>query len=74
VEAIVPNYPTAIFPTYAATIGRFAGGVVSQSSTRFTVAYDFPDQATAIAFKDDMANAMRASTRSATLISVHDGD
>ena len=70
-EALLPSYPTAVVPTYEASIGRFPGGITSQSTTRFTVCYDFADGATAQAFGNALLTAVTASARSSTLVSVH---
>lgn len=74
VEALLAAYPTAVVPAYAAQIGRFAGGVTSQSSTRFTVALDFGDGSVAAAFASELHSAIAASPRSQTLVSVHEAE
>lgn len=74
VEALLASYPTAIVPAYAADIGRFAGGVTSQSSTRFTVAYDFDAQADALAFESAVRTALAAAAKSQTMVTVHQAE
>lgn len=71
VESMIASYPEA-YPS-PITTGRFPGGVVSQSTTRFTVCYDVPDEygAVARAFADAVHSAMNTSAKSATLVSVH---
>lgn len=69
VQTLIDSYPTAV----VAEPGRFEGGLTSQSSTRFTVAYDFVDVGTAQAFHTALMSSVTASTRSVTLVSIHEG-
>lgn len=73
VESLLASYPTAEAPTYAATIGRFPGGVTSQSTTRFTVAFDFEDADTAAAqaFYNALLSTVSTVARAQTLVSIH---
>lgn len=52
--------------------GRFAPGLTSLSTMRFTISVDAADQAVAMALLTDLGPALTASARSSTLFSVHD--
>lgn len=73
VQSVINSYPTAIIPNYADELGRFSGGLTSQSSTRFTVSYDFDDTEgdVAGAFASDLHSALASSAKSTTMVSVH---
>lgn len=70
VEGMMASYPEAIIPT--TTLGRFAGGIISQSTTRFTVAFDFTDEAQATAFAAALHTSLAAAARAQTLVSIHE--
>jgi len=71
VQALLPSHPLAVPSDIA--VGRFPGGITTQSSTRFTIAFDFDDSDSAAAtdFASALHTALNASTKSTTNISVH---
>jgi hypothetical protein len=71
VEALLPQHP-AMYPS-PITVGRFPGGVVSQSTVRFTVCYDAVDGdfAAAQAFSSALTTTIAAVARAQTLSSIH---
>lgn len=73
VEALLPSYPTAIAPGYANELGRFGGGVISQSTLRFTVCYDFvdADKDVASAFAAALQTTISAATRAGNFVTIH---
>jgi hypothetical protein len=53
--------------------GRFAPGIASLSTTRFTISVDAATQADAVAVQNDLTAAMLSGkTRAATIFSIHD--
>jgi len=57
-QGVVDSYPAAIVSDDPGA--RFPGGLISHSSTRFTVSYDF------------VMSAVTASARNSTLLSIHE--
>lgn len=68
VQGILDTYNTL----HWAAEGRFPAGLVSHSTTRFTVSIDCPDEDSARTIMTDLRAALTASARSQTYFSYHD--